>query len=158
MPWQSLIYLIFLLAPFTMLMAIVILVCSRKRQKLIPLLGMRTPILLFSIIALVYLGLIQGSSFQGAVPLPQEGFMQGLIGGYQTMDLIAAFIFATVIMPRFQTTSPVSFAKDDSSQHHRRYAIVFDLRGSLLDFFFSAYPPDPSVHRSSCSARLRRNC
>jgi LIVCS family branched-chain amino acid:cation transporter len=93
------------LAPFTFLMAIVILVCSRKRQKLIPLLGLLTPILLFCIIALVYFGLMQGSSFQGIVPLPRDSFMQGLIGGYQTMDLIAAFIFATVIMPRFQTAS-----------------------------------------------------
>ena len=92
------------LTTFSLLMAVVILICSIKRQKLISLLGALTPILLLSIAALVWLGLSQGSPLESTLS-SQDSFLQGLVGGYHTMDLIAAFIFATVILPRFKTTS-----------------------------------------------------
>ena len=87
---------------FSIFIAVVILGCSFKRQKLIGYLGMLTPILLLCIAILVVLGLIDGSSLNPIAPSAGESFLQGLVGGYNTMDLIAAFVFATVVFPHFQ--------------------------------------------------------
>ena len=91
---------------FSILIAVVIFGCSFKRQKLIGFLGAYlTPILLLSLAALVFFGLKDGASLNPVSPPARDSFMQGLLGGYNTMDLIAAFLFATVILPHFQQES-----------------------------------------------------
>ncbi len=91
---------------FSILIAVVIFGCSFKRQKLIGFLGAYlTPILLLSLAALVFFGLSDGASLNPVSPPARDSFMQGLLGGYNTMDLIAAFLFATVILPHFQQES-----------------------------------------------------
>lgn len=91
------------LMPFTILAAAVVFGCSFQRQRLIGFLGkVLTPILLVSLAALVFLGLTVDSSLSPNPPTARESFLQGLLGGYNTMDLIAAFLFATVVLPHFQ--------------------------------------------------------
>lgn len=91
------------LIPFSILAALTIFGCNFKQQRLIGFLGaILTPVLLLSLAALVFLGLTDGSSLN-PVSLPAgDSFLQGLFGGYNTMDLIAAFLFATVVLPHFQ--------------------------------------------------------
>ncbi len=88
---------------FCACVAVVIFLCSFKKQNLISILGIiLTPILLISLACLFTSGII----YPGATPTfevhPWDSFMQGLLGGYNTMDLIAAFLFATVVLPHFQ--------------------------------------------------------
>ena len=71
-----------------------------RPQRLIALLGViLTPIFLLSLGILVVVGIV------AAPPVPQvpDGaafhFMQGLRGGYMTMDLISALLFATMVVP-----------------------------------------------------------
>ncbi len=91
------------LAGFSVVACLVIFACSFKREYLIPLIGrILTPIKLLSLTALVGLGLWGASSMNPSVVSPQESFVQGFLGGYNTMDLIAAFIFAIVILPHFE--------------------------------------------------------
>lgn len=91
------------LGTFSVLAGCVILGCSFNRQRLVGFLGgIFTPILLLSLIALVSVGLFTGSSMNPVTPTVKDSFTQGLLGGYNTMDLIAAFLFATVILPHFQ--------------------------------------------------------
>jgi len=91
------------LIAFSALAAFLIFICSFKRQLLIGFLGaILTPILLLSLSALVILGLINGSSLPPATTTAADSFLQGALGGYNTMDLIAAFLFATVVLPHFQ--------------------------------------------------------
>ncbi len=88
---------------FSILAAILIFVCSFKKEKLIGFLGMvLTPVLLLSLAALVFFGLFNGSSFTPAPLSAKDSFFEGLVGGYHTMDLIAAFLFATIVLPHFQ--------------------------------------------------------
>jgi LIVCS family branched-chain amino acid:cation transporter len=88
---------------FSVFTVVLIFCCSFKRQQLIGFLGaILTPILLLSLAALVFFGLAKEASLP-LVPSPAgESFFQGLLGGYNTMDLIAAFLFATVVLPHFQ--------------------------------------------------------
>lgn len=91
------------LIPFSILAALVIFACSFKRQQLIGFLGaILTPILLLSLATLVFLGIAKGTSLSPVYPAAGESFLQGLLGGYNMMDLVAAFLFATVVLPHFQ--------------------------------------------------------
>ena len=79
--------------------AIVFLLTFRP-QKIVALLGVvLTPLLLISIAILIFFGMIDAPQIQEAVQGSSHYFMEGLKGGYQTMDLIAALLFATVIIP-----------------------------------------------------------
>ena len=88
---------------FCLFAALIIFLCSFKKQNLIGILGIiLTPILLISLACLFTSGLV----YPGVTPTfevsPWDSFMQGLLGGYNTMDLIAAFLFATVVLPHFK--------------------------------------------------------
>ena len=88
---------------FSILAATLIFGCSFKRQQLIGFLGViLAPVLLLSLAALVFFGLTDDSSLAPASSPVGDSFLQGLFGGYNTMDLIAAFLFATVVLPHFQ--------------------------------------------------------
>jgi LIVCS family branched-chain amino acid:cation transporter len=74
-----------------------------NRQKLIGILGKYlTPILLLSLGALIAFGFIQEPSWNMAIISKGDSFLQGLITGYNTMDLIAAFLFSSLVIPHFQ--------------------------------------------------------
>lgn len=91
------------LVAFSAAIALILFVGSFKRRRLISLLGgVLTPILLLSLLALFGLGIASGESFSPTSLTAGESFMEGLLGGYNTMDLIAAFLFATVVLPHFQ--------------------------------------------------------
>ncbi|MBS0652582.1 MAG: branched-chain amino acid transport system II carrier protein [Verrucomicrobia bacterium] len=91
------------LLSFSVLSGVVLFAFSFKREWLINFLGaILTPVLLVALAALMFFGLLDGSSAPAVDALPMTSFFEGLLGGYNTMDLIAAFLFATVILPHFQ--------------------------------------------------------
>lgn len=114
------------LIPFSILAALIIFGCSVKRQRLIGFLGtILTSILLLSLATLVFLGITQGTSLNPVSPPAGDSFLQGLLGGYNTMDLISAFLFATVVLPHFQ--------KETSLEHPTQRQ-----RSLLKKMFFSS--------------------
>ena len=111
------------LLPFSLLITGVIFICSFKRKWLIDLLGIYlTPILLLSLTALVFFGLTTASSFTPDPLSLKESFLLGLLEGYNTMDLIAAFLFATVILPLFE----------EDSHRHKKFFLSSLIAASLL--------------------------
>lgn len=85
---------------FSILICGAIFLLALKPQRLIQLLGViLTPLLLLTMAALILAGIFSGAP---ALPSNESGlfhFMEGLKGGYQTTDLIAALLFATVVIP-----------------------------------------------------------
>lgn len=91
---------------FSVCIAIVIFLCSFRREQLIRLLGVfLTPILLVSLAGLFVAGFLTPASSPQLPAHAWNSFLQGLLEGYNTMDLIAAFLFATVVLPHFQKQS-----------------------------------------------------
>ncbi len=91
------------LSIFSILAVGLIFVCTFKRDYLIKLIGaILTPVLLVALGALMVIGLTDTTAVSTTQASPSSSFMQGLVGGYNTMDLIAAFLFATVVLPHFQ--------------------------------------------------------
>lgn len=68
---------------FSILAAIVVFARSFNRERLIGFLGaILTPILLLSLVALVYFGLSGGSTLSPARSAGKDSFLEGLLGGY----------------------------------------------------------------------------
>jgi LIVCS family branched-chain amino acid:cation transporter len=90
----------FSLFVFSILICALVFFLTIKPQKIIDLLGsVLTPLLLLSLGVLVTVGIF----WAPIVPLGSEGsghyFQQGIFLGYQTMDLSAALLFATMVLP-----------------------------------------------------------
>lgn len=87
---------------FSIVMALIVFFIAFRSHRLIAILGkILTPFLLISITVLIVGGILSAPTLQ----TPKEGstffFLEGLKGGYMTMDLIAALLFSTVIIPIF---------------------------------------------------------
>jgi LIVCS family branched-chain amino acid:cation transporter len=77
-----------------------IFILSVRPQKIVDLLGViLTPLFLLSLAVLIIVGSIWAPEMQQVSEGSTYYFGKGLKLGYQTMDLIAALLFATIILP-----------------------------------------------------------
>jgi len=85
---------------FSVLICAAVFLFTAWPNRLIPILGsLLTPILLLTMAILVGVGLLKGSPLETSTEGPLFHFMAGLKGGYQTTDLTAALLFATIVIP-----------------------------------------------------------
>jgi LIVCS family branched-chain amino acid:cation transporter len=88
------------LAWFSVLICLLIFLLTYKPQRIVALLGaVLTPLLLASMALLFLVGMIGAPEAAAVDGGGATFFLQGLKGGYQTMDLIGALLFAAIIMP-----------------------------------------------------------
>ncbi len=85
---------------FSILISLGIFLLTYRPQKIVELLGkFLTPILLATLAILVIFGIYHAPVAQTVSGSSSSYFFQGLKLGYQTTDLIAALLFATLILP-----------------------------------------------------------
>lgn len=85
---------------FSLFIGGVVFLLTYRPQKIVDLLGNAlTPILLASLAALVFAGMKNPPAAPEAAAGAPFHFLQGLKGGYLTMDLISSLLFATMILP-----------------------------------------------------------
>ncbi|PIS03437.1 MAG: hypothetical protein COT85_00195 [Chlamydiae bacterium CG10_big_fil_rev_8_21_14_0_10_42_34] len=88
------------LSVFSLLICGAIFLLILRPQRIIHLLGsVLTPLLLLTLGALIVFGVLSAPDAQTSVEAGSTHFFEGLKMGYQTTDLIAALLFATVILP-----------------------------------------------------------
>lgn len=94
------IYLPFLdLVGFSLISCVVIFLLTFKRNNLLDILGyFLTPVLLGSLGLLIVKGLIDAPAAPVSDSTPWATFLHGLGEGYQTMDLLGAFFFSSVVL------------------------------------------------------------
>lgn len=87
---------------FSIMASLVVLAFTLRPQKIIHILGMiLTPLLLLSLCAIVGIGLYSHPE-QPIVDISHsEAFSKGLLVGYNTLDLIASFMFAPLVLAHF---------------------------------------------------------
>jgi LIVCS family branched-chain amino acid:cation transporter len=87
-----------------------------------------SPILLVSLIILIYMGIIKAPPVPSSVANAQEAFTSGFLIGYQTMDLFAAFFFSALVFAQIQN------AMGDTADHKSvlRFAIKPSIIGASL--------------------------
>lgn len=87
---------------FSVLALFVVLAFTIKKQRVIELLGLvLTPILLVSLGFILFLGLSNHPEAPVINQSPRDAFTGGLNVGYNTLDLIASFIFAPLVLSHF---------------------------------------------------------
>lgn len=89
---------------FSLVSCGVIYVCSWKRNRIIDILGLfLTPVLLVFLLAIIVKALFFGGHPETTAVMSQsKAFMYGLGEGYNTMDLLAAFFFSSIICSRIK--------------------------------------------------------
>ena len=134
---------------FSVLAASVVFICSFRRQNLIGLLGIvLTPILLISLACLFVSGMVYSSPVAPTQFTAWNSFFEGLLGGYNTMDLIAAFLFATVVLPHFQKEVDMNPSADKKKALSKKMFFSSVIAAALLLFtyiglcFISSYHGD----------------
>lgn len=89
---------------FSVLACLVILGFTIKKQRIIDLLGLLlTPILLLCIGSILFIGMLNPPAPEVVSLTEKQAFSQGLSVGYNTLDLIASFIFAPFVLSHFCT-------------------------------------------------------
>lgn len=90
----------FQLGAFSIAVTLLIFLLAARPSRIVNLLGMLlTPFLLLTMLLLTAVGIVKGLPPLLSVDGPAFHFMEGLKGGYQTMDLMAALLFATIVIP-----------------------------------------------------------
>ncbi|MCH9625091.1 MAG: Branched-chain amino acid transport system 2 carrier protein [Chlamydiales bacterium] len=87
---------------FSVVACLLVFVFTVRRQQVVDLIGLiLCPFLLLSLGAIVVLGCIHPPAQQVMTVSNKESFFQGLHVGYNTLDLIASFIFAPLVLAYF---------------------------------------------------------
>lgn len=85
---------------FSIVIAVILFLLTFRPQKIVDLLGViMTPFLLLILTLLVVFGMWNAPMTQEVSGSSVHYFLEGIKGGYQTMDLIGSLLFATVILP-----------------------------------------------------------
>lgn len=112
---------------FSLLVCALIFLLTLRPQRIVHLLGViLTPLLLLTLATLVILGSIGAPEAQVPLESSAHFFSQGLKMGYQTTDLIAALLFATVILPH------LSQGTSDPKVIRRRMTLASLIASGLL--------------------------
>lgn len=97
------------LAIFSVFACFIVLAFTVKKQRLIDILGLvLTPILLISLTSIVVIGFWNPPAPEAVLITNSEAFTNGLKTGYNTLDLIASFIFAPLVLAHFTQDESIS--------------------------------------------------
>ena len=96
------------LVTFSSISVILVFLCTINRSRILDILGLvLTPILLISLITIIVKGLFFPGGTAGQSDLTAfAAFFHGLVEGYNTMDLFAAFMFSSVVLSGIKKTRP----------------------------------------------------
>lgn len=84
---------------FSLCSCLAIFLFTFRKNRIIDVLGyVLTPILLLSLAGIVVKGFFDAPQHIHNISTPWVIFKQGLMGGYNTMDLLAAFFFSSVVL------------------------------------------------------------
>lgn len=87
---------------FSVVVSIIVLAFTLRPQRLIDILGLvLTPLLLMCLIAIVGIGFYNHPEPQVIEMTSMESFSGGIKVGYNTLDLIASFMFAPLVLAHF---------------------------------------------------------
>ncbi len=113
---------------FSLVSCIIVFALTFKKNKIVDILGYYlTPILLFSLVVIIILGLIWARPPVVSILTPGQAFMGGLQTGYSTMDLLATFFFSSVVLSCLESTEIERGHKKDF-----RNVIFMTLKASII--------------------------
>lgn len=111
--------------PFSLAACALIFLLTIRKNRIVPVLGsVLTPLLLLALTAIVFFGLWNTPLPTAAPAGAWMSFKTGILQGYQTMDLLAAFFFSTFVIRHLQN--------DPSIQKNPQQTLPIFFKSSLL--------------------------
>ena len=121
------------LLAFSLFISAVIFLLTFRPQKIVGLLGViLTPLFLGIMGILIVVGMIHAPSMQPVAESGAHYFGQGLKLGYQTMDLICALLFATIVLPHLTKGSEHLPPEEVKKLTRKRMAMASLIAAGLL--------------------------
>jgi len=122
---------------FSVVFCLVAAIFTLKRQKLVDILGIfLAPALILSLAAILILGFIHHPDAPIVSTTHGGAFMTGLLGGYNTLDMIASFIFAPVVIAYFRNDAVDATSPLGRRQIFRKMLSACLIAGGLLGCMF----------------------
>lgn len=113
---------------FSLVSCLIIFTFTFKKNSILDVLGyVLTPVLLLSLGFIIVKGLIVSPKMPIADDAQLDAFFKGLKDGYQTMDLIGAFFFSSVVLSCLKT--------DNIKEKDDRLIIKMTLKASMIGAF-----------------------
>lgn len=114
---------------FSIVSCMIIFLFTFKRNSIVEVLGYYlTPFLLLSLIIIIVKGSMGSSSLPSSSIPPIQSFFHGLMTGYQTMDLLGAFFFSSVVLVCLKQQMP-------SCENNPKALIGLTLKASAVGAF-----------------------
>lgn len=137
------------LLSFSVLASAIVFLFTIKKRRIIDLLGLiLTPILLLSLGAILLLGFINHPTPEVMSIAPTDAFVNGLNVGYNTLDLIASFMFAPFVLSHFmrkqEDLNPLTARKEIFAQMLKASLLAAGLLSAMyvgLTYVASYYTP-----------------
>lgn len=137
------------LLSFSVLASVIVFLFTIKKRRIIDLLGLiLTPILLLSLGAILLLGFLNHPTPEVMSIAPTEAFVNGLNVGYNTLDLIASFMFAPFVLSHFlrkqEDLNPLTARKEIFAQMLKASLLAAGLLSAMyvgLTYVASYYTP-----------------
>lgn len=119
---------------FSIVFCAILFLLTYRKSKVVPILGLvLTPLLLISLGVISVFGLLESPPMIKSALDSSDSYMTGLIEGYQTMDLMASFFFAIVVMDHIRNKLKHSHHdRKISSRHFSRLTLASMLLGAGL--------------------------
>jgi LIVCS family branched-chain amino acid:cation transporter len=115
------------LSTFSIISCLLIFLFTFRKNRLLEILGIvLTPLLLISMGIIIVKGFFNSPSAPISDFSSDAVFLLGLLKGYQTMDLLGAFFFSTIILECLESNGL------DNSQHNYRKMVFLTLKASLI--------------------------
>lgn len=119
------------LLTFSLISSVLIFLCSWKRNRILDLIGyVLAPLLVLVLIVII----IKGVFFSASEPIGSSRivypFFYGLKEGYNTMDLLAAFFFSSLVYTKVKN-------QQESTEGKRRFLPIF--KASLIGSFLLSF-------------------
>lgn len=118
------------LSVFSILSCILIFALTVKKNNILEIIGyFLTPLLLGSLGIIIVKGFITSPAAPAADHAPWAIFLTGLVEGYQTMDLLGAFFFSSIVLACLERDI------DPSKPHNYKRLIMLALKASAIAAF-----------------------
>lgn len=88
---------------FNLIMALCLYALCMNQNRVVTILGaVLAPLKILSVIFIIIYGILYASNFSQSLITASTAFTKGIVKGYQTMDLLAAFFFASFMVRHIQ--------------------------------------------------------
>jgi LIVCS family branched-chain amino acid:cation transporter len=125
------------LLTFSLIACLIVFAFALKPHRIVDILGVvLAPVLILSLAAILILGFYHHPQPVHTITTDGQAFFEGLKGGYNTLDMIASFIFAPIVISYFIKSDNLEDSEKGQQLVFKKMVSASLLAGGLLSVMF----------------------